>query len=482
MVRPGVNITSRVAVPPRGAPTDTGVAFMAGLTERGRTDQAVLIRNMTEYGTHFGGRVSYGLLYDSLETFFREGGTEAYVARVVGPAATKDTITLNDAVAAPSIAVDSIGEGAVGLTAQVVAGSAAGTFVLVIALDGVEVERSYDLADPAAAVAWATASSYVRVRALGAGDPAVIGATALATGDDQRGSITDTERATALSRFTKALGPGQVLYPGATTSSIAEALLEHAQANNRFALLDGADTPTSGTLTAAADAIRALGTLAAEAEEFGMLLAPWILVPGLTRGTTRTVPPSALAAGLMARSDAETGNPNEAAAGSAGESRYAVGLSQPEWTDALRETLNTKGVNVFRSVYGAVRLYGFRTLTDPVTAPGYLAASNARLRMAISAEADALGEEFLFDQLDGRGVTIAKFNGGLAGILLKWWNLGALYGNTAEEAFAVDTGAAVNTPTTLSNNELRAVLSTRMSPFGEAVTMEIVKVAITESL
>ena len=40
---------------------------------------------LEQFRSTFGGRVSYGYLYDALDVFFREGGSEAWVSRVVGP-------------------------------------------------------------------------------------------------------------------------------------------------------------------------------------------------------------------------------------------------------------------------------------------------------------------------------------------------------------------------------------------------------------
>jgi hypothetical protein len=59
---------------------------------------------------------------------------------------------------------------------------------------------------------------------------------------------------------------------------------------------------------------------------------------------------------------------------------------------------------------------------------------------------------------------------------------GSLFGTTPDEAFFVDVGETVNTPTTIANNELHAVIQLRMSPFGEEITIEIVKVLVTESI
>lgn len=482
MSRPGVEVYNRTAVPARGVESDTGVFFMGGISPKGPTDKGYELNNMADFERIFGTRSAlYATTYDAADAFFREGGTRLVFTRAIGPAAAVDTVALNGAGAAAAIAVDSWGQADTNITMSVVAGTLAGTFVLVVFDNAVEVERSYDLADPAAAVGWALNSGYIRVRATGAVNPIVQGPTALAAGTDDRANITDTQRLAAINRIPKGKGPGQVAYPGSTTATMQDGIVNHAKTNHRFALLDGADTSSNTTLASAADAVRASANIPGDGPSYAAIFAPWIVVPGVVTGTSRTIPPTAIAAALIARNDGATGNPNEPAAGANGETRYSIDLSQPEWTDAVREALNTKGVNVFRTVQGRIRLYGYRTLTETYDTPN-LPIGSARTRMAVSSRADGIGEQFLFKQIDGRGRTIAEFAGALTGMLHGFWQLGALYGESPEEAFLVETGPSVNTVTTLGNNELRAVIAMRTSPFGELVRFEIVAVPVTQSL
>lgn len=487
MARPGTRIVSRESPPARSAPTDTGVWFVVGLSDRGGPEDVTdPVRNLDEFERRFGGRVNYSVLYDAVETYFREGGSRLYMSRVVGPAAAVASVVLDDGAAADTLRIDAESAGewangaADGLSVEVVAGSAAETFVLIVRLGGDEVERSPDLADKAAAIAWSLDSDYIRAvdEAPAAGDPAVVAATNLAGGADDRASVTDAEWAAALARFNKDLGPGQVSAPGRTTAVGHQQLKDHQAANNRWAVLDPPDVPTAAGNQAAANNARAQG-----GNNRGAFIAgPWITVPGLVAGTSRTVPPSALIAALVSRNDGANRSPNEPAAGDLGIARWATGLSQPGWTDAEREALNNSGFNVIRMLYGSVRVYGWRSLVDSVAEPDWINAGNARLYMAIAAEAEVIAERFLFDELDGRGLTISAFGGELTGMLLPYYEAGSLYGESPGEAFYVDVGQQVNTPETIANGELRAVLALRMSPFAEEVTIEIVKVKTTEDV
>lgn len=477
MSLPGTTVTLVDTPPPRSAPTDTSVWFIAGFTEKGPVTP-VLIRSLAEHDRYLGQRVSYGVVRDSLEAFFREGGGKAYVSRVVGPTPVLATVNLLDAGAAVSLVAKAKSYGTWGnsLSVAVQAGGAGGTFKISVLLNAVEVENSGDLATTADAVAWGANSTYVDLlQGASTNDPAVAAAAALTGGTDDHATAGETQWNAALDRFGRDLGPGQVSMPGRTTDTAHTNLLAHAALHNRFALLDFIDTATAATLLTDATDARSANA------RWGAPFVPWAIVPGLTPGTTRTVPYSAIEAGLIARNDSRGLNANVPAAGINGESAFAIGLTQT-YTDADRESLNDAGVNVALVKYGGVRTYGYRTLANPTTETNYILASNMRLVMAITAEADVIAENYLFQVIDGAGHLLSDFKGDLVGMLKPYFDAGALFGARAEDAFFVDVGPQVNTPETIEALELHAVLSLKMSPYGEKVEIEIVKRAVTDSV
>src|SRR3954465_10521265 len=95
MALPGTTVTVRDTAPAREAPTDTSVAFVTGFTEKGPA-APVKVTSMSDYLASFGARVSYGLVYDWLDVFLREGGQAAYISRVLGPAALAASFDLLD--------------------------------------------------------------------------------------------------------------------------------------------------------------------------------------------------------------------------------------------------------------------------------------------------------------------------------------------------------------------------------------------------
>lgn len=488
MTLPGVSYSIRETAPPRSIPQGVDRWFVAGMTERGPI-AATKVTSLEQFRALFGDRVSYGYTYDAIDVFFREGGAEAWIGRVVGPAPVTASANLFDTSGSTApgdvslaVAASSAGEWANDLDVEVEAGGGGGFVIVILDGDGEELERSPELADTDEAVAWATASSDYVTLTKGAGaaqNPRVQGPTSLAGGDSDYADATETEWAEALDLFTADLGSGQVSMPGRTTDASHAAVLAHAVAMNRVALLDGEDTGTVATLTATAAASRGLG---GQEPRFGGLFAPWAIVPGELPGTTRTVPYSAVQAGLMARSDNAGNAPNTAAAGDNGIARYAIGLSQDPWSDDDRETLNDAGVNVARIVYGVVTTYGYRTLANPTTDPNWLFLGGSREVAYVLSKAQAIGETFMFETIDGRGRTIGRWNGALKAVLAEEYARDALYGETMEEAFLVDTGAQVNTPETIAEGQLRAVLAMKVSPTAERVFVEVVKVPTTESV
>jgi len=426
MPRPGVDIVSRAEPLPRSAPTDTGPLFLVGGTTTGPA-VPTQIRSITDYVNQYGPRTNGQLLYDSVETYFREGGSVLWVSAVIG--ATALVQSTDELTAMTRADLDTLAE-------------------------------SLGVVDPQAM----------------ANKDEVIAAIQNEQAT-QLTAATPAQLLAALALFDKSYGPGQVAIPGLTTAADQSTVLQHCADHNRIALLDPPATATTAAALVAAAAPLQSDTNA----RYGAMFAPYAIIPGVSGGTSRTVPYSVVQAGIIARSDI-TNNPNVPAAGPNGAAVFATDVAQ-HFVDADRVTLNQGGVNCARLLWGGVETYGYRTLViDGSAAASWLSLGWARLNMAIAAQADVIGEQYVFSVIDGRGRTIAAFGGDLRAMLAPLWDQGALYGATAEDAFQVNVGAQVNTPATIANGELHAILMVKMSPFAEWVEIEIVKVATTQAL
>lgn len=471
-MRPGVNLNFIDAPPSAGAGTDTSTWFVAGLTERGPVSTATRVVSLADFQSKFGSRQDFSVLYDAMETYFREQGSVAYVSRVVGQNDVTSSVTLSDAADAPTLKVSAKDPGEWGdeLTLDVdVVGS---TFALTIYRAGKVVETAGPYASRAEAVAASQALSYVDIALQGTGTlPDALTGAVLANGDDDRASITNTDWEAALAAFNRDLGPGQVSLPGQTSTTLHQAQLAHASTTNRVALLDVPNTSVAATLKAAAVALQSDGNAS-----YGALFGPWVPITGIAPGTTRTVPYSAIEAGIIARTD-KYGNPGKAAAGGSYPSLYA--LSVPSFTDADREQLILAGVNLAKNVYGSIQTYGYRSVS---TDAAWVQFNFARLRMALKDALDRASAAFVFPTIDGRGHTIAAFNAALSGVLLNYYTQDVLYGETPQAAYRVETGPTVNTVSTIAAGELHAQIGVKFSPHAEVVEITVSKTPLDQTI
>lgn len=473
---PGTVIREKTARLPRTLPTDTGVFFLAGTSEKGRQGVAEFCRNMAEFERKVGARQTTSLAYDIAESFFQEGGSKLYFSRIFGVTPVRATVNLLDASAGISLVAKAKSPGSWGnaLNVGVVAGDQAGEFKIRVTHD---TDTSIDYTSPsfvdqAAAIQYYSTDDRVELT-LGASalDPAVIAPTSLSGGTDDFATVSDATSATALTAFTKDLGPGQVAYAGRTTTTAWSQLIAHGVANNRVPLVDPADTAVKSTLISAAASWKALAN-----SRFGGLFGPWMEIPGLVAGAVgRPVPMCGIVAGIIARNDGRGLSPNKPAAGDLGIVQYANKV-RATFTDADYDDLNNANINMVRLKANDLKIYGFRSGADKSSDPLNWQLGNIRLYMAIAAKADNILERFVLREIDGRGLLFKELEGQLTAMLLTYGD--SLYGEDPSDKFYVDT-SSVNTPETIAAGEIHAALELTMSPMGETVILDITKRQIT---
>lgn len=540
----GVNVTTSEAPAAAGVPTDTGKAFIVGLADGGPTG-AQLVHSIAEFIAIYGPRTSTSsLLYDSVDVYFREVGASAYIARVSDSTAVAASLTINDSGAAGTILATAMSPGVEGnltyvavtrqsaatFTADTTSGSptlanvssfanvgvgtrvdgagitagtiisslnaTAGTItlnanatasatgvtmtptsftVLIEDSTGSVLETHGPFATTAQLFA-DTSSQYVTFTQVGVNtrQPAALSATPLAGGVNATDLTDQSYVDTANAAFPASLGPGQIFAPGRTSNTVWSGLATHAQARNRIAGISLPDSPTAATLIASLGALTASQTLKGYVTPIGST----VIVPDGPGGTTRTVPGTAVWAALRARVS-RTGNDNQAPAGINWPLQYVTGFTNT-YSDADVLTLAGAGINVFANRFGVPCLFGFRSAAtvDPI----YNQSSAAAERMALVAQAQALGEPFVFGTLDGRGLEIAKFQGVLQGLIADHWAANALFGASATAAGTVVTAAPVNTAATEQAGQLNANLRVRISKYADQIDIAITVVPITQSV
>lgn len=476
---PGVVVqTATRSSPSNPLVTTSGTYFAVGQSERGDTAAPVELRSMADYAAKLGNRVAYGALYDDLRTFFEEGGSRAFVGRVVGPSSTVGTLTLDDRAGSPvdTLRIDAKDAGAwsSSVSVEVLDGTVSNTFTLLVRYAGTLVERHANLTSPADAVAKLLASSYVRATDLGAAtsapnnNPAVAAAADLTAGSDDRSNITATHHTNALALFGIALGDGAVAIPGQPSSVVGAALAAHAAANNRIALL---------ALARANNATQAKTAAASINSEFAGLFHPWITVDD-GAGGRRTISPEGFVAACRARAHEGEG-PWRAAAGEIARARFVLDVDQ-KFDRAAGDDLDAARVNAIRLIGTTVRLYGWKSLSTNEADYAYLTARDVLNRLVVEGEKRL--EAYVFEPIDTSGQLLALISSELVGMLQPMSTAGGLYprvvdGEAIDPGYSVDVGPTINTPVNLAAGQINAQVAVRVAPTGALITLTIVKVA-----
>lgn len=470
---PGVTVTISSSPPPSAPTDDTGTAFIAGLSERGIAAGPLgpgdAFTSLGDWITANGALQSYnGPDYAAVEGAFADGASRVFWSRKVGPAAVLAHASVPASSSQFTAYAKSFGSWANSLTVGVASN------VVTVKLGGVIVEVSPVLADLNALVVWAsTVSAYLSSVTLLVSNTTLTNSAdvSLTLGADDRTNITDTQIQTALDRFVGVLGPGQVTLPGDGRIQAYTMIAAHCAKYNRWGYGDAPDTAVYTDVTTLAASVQALGL---ESARHLQLLDPWLTFPGINGGANRTVPPSASMLGLAARCDS-LGNPNRAIAGPRFASRYALDAKYHR-TDAERTAYAAAGITPFVVLQGQVMPYDDVMPVNQITFPQWVGAAGGRMVMRIISDAVNIGQSHLFDEVDGQNFDFVAFGGDLEGMLLGWYGLGSLFGDTPADAFRVDVGSNVNTPGpngTIAKRQLNSALSLVLSPNARAVNINI---------
>jgi hypothetical protein len=488
MAAPGVVVSTATRSGPTGiVRAKSGQYFVIGITERGPVDGPVKINSMTDYKRTFGDRVAYGTLYDDLSAFFECGGTQAYVLRAVGTAATAGSLSVNDTSAAPTVKFDAASAGAwsTRITVQVDNGTnGATTRKVTIRLDG-QIVQSYDnLTSPAQIAARFVGSPYVKATDLGSPTvapgnlPIVTAATPLSAGTDDRATVNAALLTTQLDLMKVGYGDGAVAAPGFGETMHA-ALIEHARTHRRLALLTTARGTSVDDLIVAS---LALGSTAGS-EDAG-LFGPWIQVSD-GAGGVRVISPEGFVAAARSKAHDSVG-PWASAAGEGSISTYVLGIDQ-EFSRDDAERLDTARINPIRVVAGKIRLYGWRSLSANET--DYASLTVADLLNRLVTECEARLEPFVFKTIDGRGQLLSQMKGVLVGVLEPIRSAGGIFeavdpstNEVVDSGYSVTVDSSLNTPESLALNRVQAQVAVRPSPNAALINLTIVKAGLTAAV
>jgi phage tail sheath protein FI len=227
-----------------------------------------------------------------------------------------------------------------------------------------------------------------------------------------------------------------VLAPGLTDNTIRAAVVAHcAHAGGRFAILDAPDQ----TKDLAQLSLPSRSDLAAIYTPWLKVFDPATALANPTGNGTASVPPGGHLAGIYARVDNDRGvhkaPANETVLG-------AVDLSMA-LSRADQDGLNPKGINCIRRLNGSILVWGARTAGGDDNAD--LKYISVRRTLIFLEQSIRNGTQWVVFEPNTAALW-QKINRNITAFLTQVWRSGALFGDTAAEAFYVKCDADNNPP------------------------------------
>jgi hypothetical protein len=466
------------------------------MAQRGPVNKANLVGSIAEFEATYGIYQSYSYLHPTVETFFEEGGSQCYIARVAGPAATTGAHKFTDASVADSFTLFAAGPGdwSANLACRVEAGSIASSVNVTLALSNIDVFTTGNCTTVDQIIGRINgspiAASYATATALGTGIPAVIAAQSLTYSDqptggttastDDRSNITSALYTGGLLLFNHAYGTGAVCNPESAVAAVYQGLISHANTYNRVAFIH----PPASQTSAQAEAFTE-GITAAESNlEHAACYFPWVNVPTSTVGVTRLIPPDGYACATRARAHNQVG-PQQPGAGIISNARW-VASTEIEIDKTVGDTLDTALCNVLRVINGTLRVYGARSLSGDDVNFRYITGQDTV--NSVVTQANAALEDLIFNVIDGRGSMMANVESKLVAILEPLRRKGALYeafnaqGKRLDFGYTVVCNKANNPVTQLATGLVKASVGLRVSSVGDKIEVDIIKSNLTNSV
>lgn len=482
---PGVVISTSVRTGPSTATArESSQLFVVGLAERGPSDEAVLVESLADFEDMFGGYQSYSYLHPTVESFFEEGGTRAFVARVVGASATIGELTLQNG-GTDVLTLTANGAGDWSENVEVAVSHPSGTtFKIDLYYDGDLKYTTGTVSSTSQAAGRinlsAIASRYVTATVDSTSlRPSVISATALSAGDDDRAAVVSDDYVSALTLFNDALGSGAVACPEEDDATVTTGLVAHANEYNRIALLFAAEGAIPQTVKN-----KALAVQAEDGAEHAAIYHPWVETPTGTPGVTRFIPPVGYVAAKRALAHNQVGA-HMPGAGLISVARFIVGVKS-EINKTVGDDLDENYVNAIRVIQNTVRVYGARSCS--VDTENFRYITQQDVINSIVTECYRSIEDVVFSSIDGRNTVFADIESRLLSILSVMRNIGALYpafdanGRQLDDGYTVKCNASINPSSQLATGLVKAKIGVRVSSVGDKIEIDIVKSNLTSSV
>ena len=490
---PGVSIQTAVRVGPNAATAvETSQLFAVGKAARGPVNTAKLVTSLAEFEAIYGGYASYSYLHPTIETFFEEGGTRAYISRVVGASASTGSITLNEGGVGGdnvmTITANGPGAWSSGITVETVKpGTVSDTFIVKIYDNGTLLYSTGNCTSVAQAVGRINSSSSASklvtatdLQASGSPLPENQAATAMSAGDDNEETVTAANYVTGLNLFLESYGTGVVVCPESSNSTVQSGLATHANTYNRIAFLSGAYDDTIAEAKTAGNTLSAADNNAEHVAYF----YPWVYIPTSVAGVNRLIPPVGYAAAKRAVAHTQVGA-HKPGAGLISVAQFVNGVA----TDIDKtngDALDDSYVNAIRVINNTVRVYGARSLSADTTNFRYITAQDVVNKVVVEAYRSL--EDLIFSVIDGRNTIFAAVESKLFAILEPLRANGALFeafdvnGKRIDFGYTVKCDPSINPTTQLADGLIKARVGLRVSSVGDKIEVDIIKSNLTKSV
>ena len=471
----------------------SSVAAFFGTSGRGPVTPT-LVQSWTEYTANFGSiSTDYDLGY-ALYHYFANGGTSAYVTRVVGTGASVSTTSSNvkyytsSALAASAVGtlctVTATNPGVWGnslsvvLSDGLVAASATviPTFNLTVYLNSVEVERWTELSALPSSSRYITSiinnySKYIDVSNVIT--PVVntfwgvkAGSNALASGADGAAPLA-AGWVSSFDLLDTVSGVLMINAVGQSDTTIVAAVLAKASARgNSIALID----PATGNTDAAAFISEVTSHRSSAGANYGIYCAPMLTMIDPARSgpaALRRTFPSGPIAGLYARTEAER-TVGKTPAGYGADIRNALGVDI-KFKESEIGTLYDAGINCLKQLPGsAVVLFGGRTL-ERLNPDRYVSVRRSLnyLKQSLS---DAT-QFAIFEPNDSR--LRSAVSAACGNVLSSFWSAGGLKGTSPQQAYYVVCDESNNTGVSVDNGEVRVEIGVALQQPAEFIVIQL---------
>lgn len=484
--RPGVYVQETLnPVPNALGPNSDSIGAFIGANDRGPLSPT-LVTSWSQYTTLFGtwNTTASNDLPLAVYMFFSNGGSQAYVCRVVGSGAAQATRTFTDRAGSPlnTLTIKAINSGAWGNDINITIEDSTVTNYVNITVfyggssDAYVVERFTDVTmvatDPRYLVnVINTQSRYIVATDLGSAstgstkNPSTVANQALASGNN--GSTPGSSNYTNALTLFDVIKQSLVLnIPNQTSATVVNAALSYASGRGDvFVVIDGIADTVANQLSLAASYT---------ASSFGAVYYPQVTIAdptlgvGGATGATKTIGAGAAVTGLFMATDASRGVFKAPAGLSA---RLGGAVSVATLTNSELDSLNSASaaVNAIKYVPGTgIVVMGARTLKA-----GYVDkyVPVRRTLIYLSKSLQDLTQFAVFEPNDE--VLWRRLNATCSGFLTNFWSKGGLRGVNPAQAFFVKVDATNNPQSSIDNGEVHIEVGVALQRPAEFIVIKI---------